>query len=482
LNGQGGGYPETVCTFLLAQLVTAGEGNHGFPPLNLGACCGRWLERSLDKELQKSDFSGPLTPEQIAYARADVEVLPPLFQALQRELEKGGLYPVSEIELRALPAFVWLAQSGVPLDTDAWRALAGQAKARVKDLEKRLDAQAPGKPGQLFSGSWNWASPQQVTEVLRGLGFNVDASHDAQLAAVPHPIAKLIREHREASQLVKMYGSSWLAGAEVEGERVYPGWKQIGSAAGRTSCERPNMQQVPRDHRYRSCVKAPAGRVLVKADYSLLQMRIAAKRACDPALLRVFRSGEDVHSATAKALLGKQEVSKADRQIAKSANFALLFGASAEGLRNYSRATWGVEMTAEEAEKHRAAWFVAYPGLARWRADTKRRHAAETRSANGRRRLLPVQAPDTWRLNSPVQADEADGLKLALALLWERRGECPGAFPVLAVHDEICVECPEGAAEEVKGWLTRAMVDGMAEILDPVPCVVEAKIGKSWGG
>jgi DNA polymerase-1 len=88
----------------------------------------------------------------------------------------------------------------------------------------------------------------------------------------------------------------------------------------------------------------------------------------------------------------------------------------------------------------------------------------------------------TEKLNTPVQGTGADGLKAALGLLWERRGECPGAFPVLAVHDEIVVECDEGQADAAAAWLKRAMIDGMALLIAPVPVEVEATVGKSWAG
>ena len=88
----------------------------------------------------------------------------------------------------------------------------------------------------------------------------------------------------------------------------------------------------------------------------------------------------------------------------------------------------------------------------------------------------------TEKLNTPVQGTGADGLKAALGLLWERRQEVPGAFPVLAVHDEIVVECAEDQAEAVKVWLSKAMVDGMADLVAPVPVEVEVQIGQTWAG
>ncbi|MFL5340905.1 MAG: DNA polymerase, partial [Gemmataceae bacterium] len=86
------------------------------------------------------------------------------------------------------------------------------------------------------------------------------------------------------------------------------------------------------------------------------------------------------------------------------------------------------------------------------------------------------------KLNTPVQGTGADGLKLALALLWERRAVCPGAFPVLAVHDEIVVECDYDQAGPVTAWLQLAMMDAVAPLLDPVPVEVEVRVAPTWGG
>jgi DNA polymerase-1 len=100
----------------------------------------------------------------------------------------------------------------------------------------------------------------------------------------------------------------------------------------------------------------------------------------------------------------------------------------------------------------------------------------------GRRRILDDKTPFTHRLNSPVQGSEADGAKQAMSLLWERRSQCPGAFPVLFIHDEIVIEADANKAEVAAEWLKAAMMDGMKDVLEPVPCEVEAKACQTWGG
>jgi DNA polymerase-1 len=241
------------------------------------------------------------------------------------------------------------------------------------------------------------------------------------------------------------------------------------------------MQQVPRGE-YRRCITAPPGRVLVKADYSQVELRIAAKVSGDEALLDAYREGADLHTLTARRVLGIETVTKDHRQLAKALNFGLLYGMGARTFQSYARANYGLVLTDKEARSYRAAFFKAYPGLAVWhrRVGAQRTGAVETRTLSGRRRLDVTRF--TERLNTPVQGSGADGLKLGLALLWERRDRVPRASPVLACHDEIVVECDAGQAETVSAWLKAAMVDAMAPLLDPVPVAVEVKVGLTWLG
>lgn len=387
---------------------------------------------------------------------------------------------VASIENRAIPAFVWLACSGVRFDVAAWTTLAGEAEERERVLVEELDALAPPREGCFGAGAWNWNSWQDVTEAFAVLGYKLDSTNDAALAAVDHPLAVALREHRSAAQKVKAFGRSWLD--FVHGGRLFAKWNQCGTAAGRTSCKAPNLQQVPKDPRYRQCFLAPPGRVLVKCDYSQLQLRIACIVAREWRMGKAYRRGEDLHTLTAKSITGKAEVTKAERQTAKAVNFGLLFGLGAEGLQSYAGAEYGVELTLSQANHYRGRFFETYPALARWHKTAKRSQEKECRTLLGRRRLLDDKTPFTHRLNSPIQGSEADGAKQAMALLWERRDQCPGAVPVLFVHDEIVIEADADKAESAAAWLKQVMIDGMKDILTPVPCEVEATSCPTWGG
>jgi DNA polymerase-1 len=460
-------------TLLLAQLLTAGTDERN----SLAACCRRCLNRDLDKDCQQSDWSGPLSARQLADAATDVLVLRPLRRALEEQLAAAKLAGAADVERRCLPAVAWLSRSGVPFDRETWLTLAQAAAEEAERLRRELDAAAPARPGDLFD-AWNWSSPAQVKEALALAGCPVEDTGDDSLAKLDLPLARLIRRYREASKRAGTYGKDWLQHVAPDG-RVYPLWRQLGAASGRMSCSTPNMQQLPRGE-YRRCVAAPPARVLVKADFSQVELRIACSISGERAMLDAYRRGEDLHTATAKAVLGLTEVTKEHRQLANALNFGLLYGMGAPRFREYARTNYGIDLSLDQAKAYRGAFFRSYPGLARWHRRVGATAWVDTRTRTGRRRAGVTRF--TEKLNTPVQGTGADGLKTALALLWERRSECPGAVPVLVIHDEIVVECDEGQAEAASSWLKQAMLDGMAPLIDPVPVEVEVKVGRTWGG
>jgi DNA polymerase-1 len=463
---------------LMSRLLTAGT----FEKNDLAAIAERELGIRLDKTHQRDDWSGALSDEQLAYAVRDAENLAAIHAALASKLKAAGLSGVAEIETRAVPAFHWLSRSGVAFDHAAWTALTKDADAEAKALADRLDVAAPHRQGFLSrEGAWDWDSPQQAAAAFKALGIDMHSTDDQHLASVNHPMAELLRDYRAARKRVTTYGTDWSRHADEDG-RIYASWNQLGSVAGRTSCSAPNLQQVPRDSRYRRCFVAPPGRKLVKADYSQLQLRIAAKIADERRMLDAYCRGDDLHTLTAQSITGKADVSKGDRQLAKAVNFGLLFGLGAKGLRGYAKSNYALDLSPAEAAEYRRAFFVAYPGLERWHRRAGNSSAKECRTLAGRRRLLDAKTPYTHRLNSPVQGTEADGAKMAMALLWERREQAPGAFPVIFNHDEVVVEADADKADAAAEWLKQAMLDGMQLLLQPVPVEVEVKIAQTWAG
>jgi DNA polymerase I len=403
-----------------------------------------------------------------------------------------------------------------------------QAAASVEEARARCDALAPPPPGVAGPSAtrrqWNWNSAQQVGEALELLGASLpttergNAKTDAAaLQAVTEPaaaaeLAATLLRYREAKKDASTWGLGWFDPPQrkgnrfdkphqfVVGDRVFTSFRQV-VRTGRMSSESPNLQNLP--PRLRRFFVAPPGRKLVVADYKNIELVLAGVIAGEPRLLDAFRRGEDVHSNTARGMLlsdpkrGDAPVTdeeiKAFRPVAKLVAFSLLYGSGPKGLAEGLTNKVGVSTSIEEAKGLLVSFFGAYPKLKRW-YELERVRAANCddrcRTLTGRLRLLDLQyrygkwrANPQMRLNSPVQGSAGDGIKCAVALLWERRHDCPGA-PVVVnlVHDEIVVEVDAEHAETCKGWLARCMEDGMAEVAGPgVPARAEIVVADTWG-
>src|SRR5215203_1107598 len=438
----------------------------------------RQLGEELDKEQQKADWGGELTDEMLTYAAKDVEVLPPLHEKLAAKAEDADLKKIMEIEHRALPAMVWMSNAGVSFDAEGWRNFLEQAKEEKNRLGLELNRLAPDHPE---GKEWNWNSHQQIRKAFGLLGVNLSNTKEETLSRCNHSLARTLLEYRKTTKLLGTYGPSLLEKVEEDG-RIYASWWQIGAGTGRMACSNPNLQNLPPEARKH--VQAIEGQALVKADYSQIELRIAAKISGEERMLEAFTADQDIHTITAQSITGKEQISKEDRKLAKAVNFGLLYGMGPTGLRHYARSSYGVEMTAGEAERYWRGFFETYPGLKAWHDREYRelkKGSTETRTLTGRRRTGITKL--TERLNSPVQGTGADGLKLALAYLRERRDECPRAVPVLAVHDEIVLECDEKDVEKAEAWLKKAMTEGMDEVVNIlkvdgtlVPIEVEARV------
>jgi DNA polymerase-1 len=477
-------------TMLLSQLLHAGAKveplKRGQTSHSLDSVVKRELGLDLDKTHQSGDWGGTLTTEMIEYAAKDVEVLLPLYEVLTAKINEAGLTYVAEIEHRTLPAVVWMSNAGVPINADGWRDHARKSEAEAVHLKDELNALAPEHPDDKV---WNFGSHQQVRKAAKLLDVDLPDTKDETLAlyANENKFLSALRDYRKASKLASTYGAAWLENGYHRDGRIYASWRQLRAATGRMACDHPNLQNIPRDGPLRSFIGAPEGRLFVIADYSQIELRIAAKISGDTEMLSAYTEGRDLHTLTARSLTGKETVSKEDRKLAKAVNFGLLYGMGAKGLQSYALRSYGVRMSLEQAALYRKRFFETFPHLQKWHNNERRAWQGgetETRTLIGRRRMDVERLTD--RLNAPVQGTSADGLKLALALLWERRSMCPGAVPVLVCHDEIVVECDENRGEETKRWLEKAMIEGMDTVLNStaeahVPVGVEARIAKSWG-
>ena len=480
-------------TMLMSQVLGAGKAEGNLSRCGLELVVKRYLSVSLPKEEQRSQWDGPLRLEQLAYAARDAAVLLPLAERLQQDLHTAGLDRVAAIENRCVPALAWLEGAGLPIDAERWFTRAQRDEERVRTLEQQLDTiigQGETATELLLNSAptVNWQSPAQVLQVLRARGHQIDSTHATTLATLDDPLAYALLEYRDAVIRAQTFGREWLeAHRHPLTRRIHAQYIQLGTPSGRMACIHPNVQNIPRSPAYRACIRADEGQVLVKADFSQIELRIAAVIANDPAMLSAFQHRQDLHAVTAARVLNVplDQVEKSQRQLAKALNFGLVYGMGARGLQAYAARHYHIALTAAQANRHRQTFFQAYRGLWRWQQHVaqhfQRKATTETYTLVGRRQLNVRHLPVA--LNSPVQGTGADGLKLALARLFEYRHDVPWTRLVACVHDELVAECPGDEAEQTAQWLAHHMTVAMAEILgESVPVAIETTVGRDWTG
>jgi DNA polymerase I-like protein with 3'-5' exonuclease and polymerase domains len=386
-------------------------------------------------------------------------------------------------------------------DLEIVKRLLTYRKNRKTKGETREDAKAavlelaPEKP-PAPPPPWNFGSPTQVNEIVYEiLGFELDNTDEGSLLRYVgrHPFFEHMLEHRRLKKLVSTYGKGWFKEAYSEGlGRVFPAWRQIGTSTGRfASGERtvaPNAQNLP--SALRKFFVAPKGRLFVDADYSQIEVRIAAKMLNETALLELFHLGEDIYTNTAANLLGIQRdtVTKKQRNLAKAIMLGMLYGLSAWGLPYYAFKNYGIEtMSSKDAEAYVEAFYELYPKIAAYHTrvlrDLKESGSVDQRTMAGRLRSGIISRNEA--INAPIQGTAADGLKAAMALVYKRLKKFNGsAFIIASIHDELLVECEEADAKEILEILQTAMVEEMNAMINEtkphVPVVVEARITKRW--
>jgi len=414
-----------------------------------------------------------------------------LQRPLTAQLEaRGGLGLFTDVELPLVRVLAKMEDAGIGVDAGYLGELSESLRARLADLEGHIYQEA-GRP-------FNVNSTQQLREVLfEHLGLPVlkktpkgAPSTDAsvlQKLADEHPVVEHLLGYRELEKLRSTYVDGLLPLVAEDG-RIHCVFNQTGAATGRISSERPNMQNIPvrseEGRTIRKAFVAAGGSRLIVADYSQIELRILAHLSRDPGLLEAFRTGADVHTATAVRVFGVPEPDPDLRRKAKVINFGLLYGMEAYGLAQR------LGISTEEAAGHMEAYFAQFPDVKEFMEGIveSARHTGYTTTILGRRRYLPELSSGNFRirqmgermaLNAPIQGSAADIIKRAMIDLdaaLEERGMA--TTMLLQVHDELVLEAPE---HELEGAieLTRTVMEQVSHL--DVPLVVDVGTGRTLG-
>jgi DNA polymerase I len=485
-------------TLVLSFALDAGRNNHGMDELSqlhLGHTCIAYKDVCGSGKNQLSFAQVPLR-DATRYAAEDADVTLRLWQKLKPRLSPEAVTTVYErVDRPLVPVIAAMEREGVKVDREQLSRLSTEFAHQMGALEAELHEMA----GQPFA----IGSPQQLGVILfdkMGLkggrkgktgAYSTDAAELEKLAGQGVPIAQKVLDWRQIAKLKSTYTDSLQQQINPETGRVHTSYSLIGAQTGRLSSNDPNLQNIPirteNGRRIREAFIAEPGNVLLSADYSQIELRLAAHMADVPALKAAFANGDDIHSLTAMELFG--EVNRDTRGRAKTINFSILYGISRWGLAGR------MGTTADEAQALIDRYFERFPGINRYIAETlehvretgftqtlfgRKVHFTRVKSANQAER----QGSERAAINAPIQGTCADIIKRAMVRMLPALAEAglPNVRMLLQVHDELVFELPEGDVDAASTVIRRVMATAAEPLVKlDVPLDVEIGTGKSWG-
>ncbi|OGE80017.1 MAG: hypothetical protein A2660_02900 [Candidatus Doudnabacteria bacterium RIFCSPHIGHO2_01_FULL_45_18] len=415
-----------------------------------------------------------------------------LYHSIGSELKEKKLTQIFEdIEMPLLAVLIKMEARGIKLDKAWLKALSLKLETRITKLTKEIHKQAKSK--------FNIASPIQLREILfeklkiptdnlKKTGKTKELSTAAeQLEKLRglHPIIDSIFEYRELTKLKSTYVDALPELVFPDDGRIHTTYNQTIAATGRLSSLNPNLQNIPirsdLGNEVRKAFVAEQGKALLSLDYSQIELRIAASMSQDKEMMRIFKSGEDFHSATAAKIFGVKEdkITPNQRRDAKTINFSILYGVSAFGLSERS------EMERGEAQEYIQKYYEAFPRLKEF-IDKMKDSAHKDgfiRNPLGRIRYFPEINSSNFAVrggaeraavNMPLQSLAADIMKMAMI---EIERKYPEANMILSVHDELVFEVDQDEAKKIAPKL-RYIMESVYKL--KVPIVVAAKAGLNW--
>ena len=414
----------------------------------------------------------------------------------QKQLAEFKNYPrlyniYIDYDLPLIPILYKMEEKGMLIDRDYFKNLQKEFTAEVRRLEQEVYTLA-GK-------EFNLNSPIQLSEILfvdlrlptKGIkktsrGYSTGAKELDKLKNL-HPIIAKIIEYREAAKLLSTYIIP-IPDLADSNSRIHTTFTQNVTATGRLSSKDPNLQNIPvrtdAGKRIRTGFIAPEHKVLVSADYSQFELRLAAILSGDQNLIDDFNHDIDIHTKTASEAFHVpfDEVTKDQRRAAKVVNFGILYGMSVKGLSE------AADMPIAEAKQFIDNYFKLRAPI-KERLDQILRQAREegyVETYYGRRRPTPDvkssnfvirQAAERAAMNMPIQGTEADLMKRAMIQVDQALPE--GAELVMQIHDSLIAECDENLADKVAEILKQKMESVAPEL--QIKLAVEVTIGKNWG-
>ena len=436
-------------------------------------------------------------PEKLSnYACQDADLAIKLEDMFRKKFdhEKELLWLCENIEFPLVSVLAAMEYAGICIDTVHLAKASDRVKNELELLTEKIYAAA----GSVF----NIDSPKQLAHILFNVlalpakkatktGYSTNVEVLEELAAL-YPVAQDLLEYRSLQKLKTTYIDALPKMVNPRTGRLHTSFNQFITATGRLSSSNPNLQNIPirstlgKEIR-RAFIPSSPEKWLLSADYSQIELRIAAEISGDPQLLEAFRNREDIHTATAKVIFGTNEITGDMRRKAKEVNFGVLYGIMPFGLSRR------LNIPQKEAKAIIDTYILKYPGLFKALQsiiDTGREQGYVS-TLLGRRRYLGdlnsrntnlKKAAERAAMNTPIQGTAADIIKCAMILCSSRMlHRNMQSVMLLQVHDELLFETTDAEKEQLSSLVEQAMIDAAITCgLKTVPVLVDTGLGKNW--
>ena len=483
---------------MLASYIVESHLGHGLDELS-----ERWLglptityESLCGKGAKQISFADVAVEQATEYAAQDADFALRLEAHLRAQMDDKQLEMYLNLELPVAQVLFEMERNGVHIDRAELAAQSSELGAALLKLEEQA-FQTAGQP-------FNLNSPKQLQEILfnkmgiptKGLkktasgGISTNEAVLEQLAP-DYPLPKIILQNRSLAKLKSTYTDKLPEMINPRTGRVHTTYSQAVAITGRLASSNPNLQNIPirtaEGRRVRRAFTAPAGSLIVSADYSQIELRIMAHLSGDKTLIAAFQNGEDVHRRTAAEVFGiaPENVSPEQRRYAKTINFGLIYGMGQYGLAK----SLGIDNLS--AKNFIDRYFARYPGVAEYMQRTKEQAAAQgyVETLFGRRLYLPdIRAKNAnaragaerAAINAPMQGTASDLIKRAMIAVSNRlHSDGLESKLIMQVHDELVLEVVENELETVKEMLPQVMAEVAQGRLN-VPLLAEVEVGRNW--
>lgn len=419
-----------------------------------------------DWDIKKKDKLGGERATIVPYLSCDVRYTWELYQYFYQNMNERSMKIYRELLRPAYRAYRDIERNGLYLDLDSLDAVRKKYNKEEKRLLKELKSHY----------DINWNSSAQVAHAffdLEGMPVIYKTKKGApstaadvlkELAMKGYELPDLLMKYKDAATRNKMFLNRWKD--DCYESRIHPNFNLTNVVSGRTSCNSPNLQQVPRTKDIRGLFSGAPGMILFEADYSQLELRIAAHYARDKTMLNIYLHDGDIHTETAKLFTNGREPTKEERGKAKAVNFGFLYGMQAKKFVKYALDSYGQVFTLAEAKHIRDLYFAKYARLLPWHKEQEDLCEMQGGVSNmfGRFRRLPlIYSPNKWErasaarraINTPVQGSGSD---LLISAVTQINKELKGiAWIGATVHDSIIGECRVEDKDYVDETIRRIM-------------------------